>query len=71
MSVVISGGNKLTNVRSFIILRSREGLISFNKSKRANVSGEKRKNGVRESLFFLCRGEGAATRRLLKKEIIW
>ena len=31
---------KLSNVRSFIILRSGEGLASFNKENSANVSGE-------------------------------
>ena len=38
-----SGENKLSDVRSFIILRSQEGLISFNKNNRANFSGEKKK----------------------------
>ena len=33
---------KLSNVRSFIILRSGEGLPSFNKENSANVSGEKK-----------------------------
>ena len=32
--------NKLSNVRSFIILQSGEGLPSFNKVNSANVSGE-------------------------------
>ena len=33
----------LTNVRSFIILQSGEGLTSFNKDNSANFSGEKKK----------------------------
>ena len=36
-----SGENKLLNVRSFIILRSREGLTSFTKGNSANFSSEK------------------------------
>ena len=36
-----SDGNKLSAVRSFIILRSGEGLTSFNKNGRANFSGKK------------------------------
>ena len=38
-----SGENKLSDVRSFIILRSQEGLTSFNKPNRANFSCEKNK----------------------------
>ena len=34
----------LTNVRRFIILQSGEDLISFNKDKSANFSGEKKKD---------------------------
>ena len=36
-----SGENKLSDVRSFIILRLQEGLPSFNKNNLANFSGEK------------------------------
>ena len=35
-----SGGNELSNVSSFIILRSGEGLTSFKKGNSANFSGE-------------------------------
>ena len=35
-----SGGNELSNVSSFIILRSGEGLTSFKKDNSANFSGE-------------------------------
>ena len=42
MNVVVAG-NMLTNVRSFIILQSGEGLTSFNKDNSANFSGEKKK----------------------------
>ena len=35
------GGNKLSNVRSFIILRLVEGLTSINKDNSANFLGEK------------------------------
>ena len=37
-----SGGNKLSDVRSFIILLSREGLTSFNNDNSTNFSGEKK-----------------------------
>ena len=36
-----SSGNKLSNVRSFIILRSVEGVTSFTKGKSVNFSSEK------------------------------
>ena len=42
MNVVVAG-NMLTNVRRFIILQSGEDLISFNKDKSANFSGEKKR----------------------------
>ena len=35
------GGNKLSNVRSFIIFRSGEGVTSFAKGNSANFSSEK------------------------------
>ena len=35
------GGNNLSNVTSFIILRSGEGLTSSNKDNSANLSGKK------------------------------
>ena len=37
-----SGGNKLSNVKSFIILPSGEGLTSFSINNRTNFFGEKR-----------------------------
>ena len=37
----LTGGNKLSYVRSFIILRLGEGLIFFNKDNSANLFGEK------------------------------
>ena len=37
-----SGGKKLTDVRSFIILRSGEGLTSFSINNRTSFFGEKR-----------------------------
>ena len=36
-----SDGKKLSNLRSFIILRLGEGLTSFNKNNRVIFSGEK------------------------------
>ena len=33
----------MKNVRGFVILRPEEGLTSFNKDNRANLSGEKEK----------------------------
>ena len=49
-----SGGNKLSNVRTFSILQSGEGSTSFNNDNSANVSGEKstmKNSGV--SIYFL------------------
>ena len=37
------GGNEISNVRSFIILRSREGLTSFNIDNGAIFSNKKKK----------------------------
>ena len=37
--LVASHGNKLSNIRRFIILRSGDGLTSFNKDKRYDFSG--------------------------------
>ena len=43
-SVVVTETRELYNVyRSFIILRSKEGLTSFNKNNFVNFSGEKKK----------------------------
>ena len=44
-----SGGNKLSDVRSFIILLSEEGLTFFNNDNSTNFSGEK-KSTKREKL---------------------
>ena len=40
-------------VRGFIILRSGEGLTSFNKNNRANFSGEKKGNEAFRGIYFL------------------
>ena len=40
-----SSRNKLSNVKSFIILQLGEGLKSFNKHKCANFSGERKEKG--------------------------
>ena len=40
-SVVLNNGNKLSNVRSFIILRAGEGL-TFSNTNSAKFSGEKK-----------------------------
>ena len=45
-----SGKYKLLNVKSFIILRSEEGLTSFNKNNSVNLSGEK---NVFRGVYFL------------------
>ena len=52
MNVVVAG-KMLTNVRSFIILQSGEGLTSFNKDNSANFSGEKKNinEAFRVSIF--------------------
>ena len=41
LSECLSGENKKSNVRSFIILQSGEALTSFNNDNSANLSGEK------------------------------
>ena len=41
-----SGGNRLSNVGRFMILRSGKGLSFFNKNNCANVSGEKKYSEV-------------------------
>ena len=47
-----SGENKLSNVRSFIILQSEEGVISFTKGNSAKFSGENGKLKLSgESIF--------------------
>ena len=49
-----SGGNKLSDVRSFIILLSEEGLTFFNNDNSANFSGEKKKyNEEFRGVYFL------------------
>ena len=48
-----SGGDKLSNIRSFIILQSGEGLISFNNDNSANFSGEKKCNEEFQGVYFL------------------
>ena len=53
-SVVLNNGNKLSNVRSFIILRAGEGLTFSNKDNSAKFSGEKKKhNEVFRVVYFL------------------
>ena len=48
-----SGGNKLSNVRSFSILQSGEGSTSFNNDNSANFSGEKKYNEEFWGVYFL------------------
>ena len=43
MIAVFSGGNKLSNVRGFIIMQSGGGLTSFDKDSSAYFSSEKKK----------------------------
>ena len=47
------GGNKLSNVRSFSILRSEEGLTSCNKDKSANFFGQKKCSEAFRGVFSL------------------
>ena len=47
-----NGGNKLSNVRSFIILRSGKGLTSFNKDNSTNFPGEKKYNEAFPGVYF-------------------
>ena len=49
-----SGGSKLSNVTSFIILRYEWGLSSFNRNNRANDFGEK--SNMKLSGFVYCFG---------------
>ena len=48
-----SGGNKLSNVRSFTILRSGEGSASFNNENSSIFSGEKKYNEEFRGVCFL------------------
>ena len=48
-----SGGNKLSNVRSFSILLSGEGSTSFNSDNNVNFPGEKKYNEEFLSVYFL------------------
>ena len=48
-----NGGNELSNARSFIILRSREGLTSFNIDNAAIFSKEKKYNEAFRGVYFL------------------
>ena len=53
-SVVVTEIRELYNVyRSFIILRSKEGLTSFNKNNFVNFSGEKKKKS-KSKLSRMC-----------------
>ena len=51
----------LTNVRSFIILQSGEGLTSFNKDNSANFSGEKKRSMKLSGCLFLEPGNTRTT----------
>ena len=59
-----SGGNKLSNVKSFIILLSGEGLTSFSINNRTNFFGEKKLNEAFLFVFFL------RTRKNLKLNLV-
>ena len=48
-----SDGNKSSNVGSFIILLSGEGLTSFNKDNSTNFSGEKEYTEAFRGVYFL------------------
>ena len=51
--LVASHGQKLSNIRRFIILRSGDGLTSFNKDKRYNFSGKRKvQSSLPWCLFF-------------------
>ena len=47
-----SDGNKLSNVRSFIILQSGKDLTSFTKSNPTNFCGEKKWNWTFGDVYF-------------------
>ena len=48
-----SGGNKLSNVRSFRILQSGESSTSFNNANSSNFSGPKKYNEEFRGVYFL------------------
>ena len=51
--LVASHGNKLSNIRRFIILRSGDGLTSFNEDKRYDFSGGRKvQSNLPWCLFF-------------------
>ena len=50
-------GNKLSNVKGFVILWPVEGLTSFNKDNSANFSGEKSTVKLSEVFSFFSRRE--------------
>ena len=49
----ITSFSELSNVGSFIILRSREGLTSFNIDNSANFSNEKKYNEAFQGIYFV------------------
>ena len=53
MSFSHSGGNKLSNVRSFSILQSGEGSTFFNIDSSANFSRAKKYNEESQSVYLL------------------
>ena len=53
MSFSHSGGNKLSNVRSFSILQSGEGSTFFNIDNSANFSRAKKYNEESQSVYLL------------------
>ena len=52
VAVAENGGNKLSNVRRFIILLSGKGLTSFTINNRTNFFGEKNKSKLSRVSFF-------------------
>ena len=51
--LLCGGGSKLSNVWSFIILRSEKGFTSFNYNNSANFSGEKKFNEAFPGVYLL------------------
>ena len=67
---VVSGGNKLSNARSFSILQSGEVSTFFNNVNSANFSGEKKYNEGLRGVYFLTIHEKKFTSNLVLVVIV-
>ena len=65
-AIILLGGNKLSNVRSFNHFGSGEGLTSFNKDKSANFFEKKKYNEAFRGIYFLFE----STRKNFKSNLV-